>query len=487
MNMPFDFNPITLSLDISEPFGASEKAIVINSVSDFPDPVNGIITLPFNQDYIIDGIVDIGVNKIRQETGSTNSLITIDGFSIGGGGGKLLYTGTESMFITTDGGASLGLVGLHLIASNGSLFDLGNNWSPLPNYTTSGVDNRDIFCLGHNLVENDFVRLPSGDGDADEWFYVSNVYNLASFQINKSPSNPATDKPGAFACLSSNTGGFFTAENTVFTTKNVGILNNYSLVNVSSFTLFCQDGFKFSNISRLNIDGFQWSANLNNNGIAILLYAVFDSVSISRGYFAPALTEYALLIEPQSTVRIGNVNGVSFSGHYGGGFFAPTSLDGHEPVWRFSGNSGVHDSNVIGFLSDSNNTTNETAISVKNIWYKINTNQTVLALNSGRFEMPISGRLLYTGVEELHGNAFFSLTVDITSGSGAKYLEFGIFKNGAIIPGYLSQKQVEAVVRTAVLMCPIVANTGDYFEIFVRNTTDNSDCIVHSLQFLITI
>lgn len=96
---------------------------VIQSLSDFPDPVGGVITLVENELYQINGFVDIATNRL---------VINGNNPFIGKNGGHdgLTYTGTGDMF-TSETGEALTLIALAINCPNGTVFNMDGGGSGL--------------------------------------------------------------------------------------------------------------------------------------------------------------------------------------------------------------------------------------------------------------------------------------------------------------------------------------------------------------------
>lgn len=93
--------------------GVTSKTVIVNDLSDFPDPVSGVITLADNKAYLISN--DIATSN-RFVLGQNTVIFSNDPFTV-----TLTYTGSGSMFTFVNGGQSIKQIGL--ACPNGSLFD----------------------------------------------------------------------------------------------------------------------------------------------------------------------------------------------------------------------------------------------------------------------------------------------------------------------------------------------------------------------------
>lgn len=122
--MPQDFNDIvgtTQMYNQSEIDSGFSKLrtnfVLVKSLSDFPTPVGGVITLVNNTTYEINGSVNIGTNTIT--VGISNKITGIDKSD-----DKLIYTGTSAMINGTNQDFTVAFITLAAITAGGSVFNL---------------------------------------------------------------------------------------------------------------------------------------------------------------------------------------------------------------------------------------------------------------------------------------------------------------------------------------------------------------------------
>jgi len=426
-------------------------------------------------------------NRFQQPAGSWNTFLTTDPFSIGGGGGQIIYTGSQAMFTTALGGdSSLWFKYLSLIAPNGSIFDIGDTWEALSNVTVSGGTNQVLtFASAHGLSVGDKVKIPSGAGSEDEYFDVTIIYGANSCRINKSATTVITGASGSERALTVNNGGsvLFTLSNII--ASNFGKIQNYGFLTSELALVGCANGFDLTNIQRVAFNYFQWTDGQNvSGGTALSMKGVFDNIAMTTGYAQPNSNESIIYVDPQSTINSAAVTGVSFDNTLGGEWFKTGSIDQTDIYWKYSANSGLQDSRKVGFISIVDNA-DDTDIGVQNTWYKVS-GITSLSSNSERFSMPSNNRLQYDGIEDFVGSATVSFSASRDSVGTPIDTEFSVYKNGIIIENYICDPTLTDDVQVLPLVVPVTASTGDYFELWCRNTTNTNDILVRNMQFTIS-
>ena len=115
----------------------------------------------------------------------------------------------------------------------------------------------------------------------------------------------------------------------------------------------------------------------------------------------------------------------------------------------------------------------ETSISTVDTWTKVSGTTTSVDLDS--FTMPASNRLTYTGTPDvrLHGQ----FTGSFQGAANAKAWEIGLAKNGTIITDSIVGQQIvtSAQEENVVVTVDVAVSTNDYVEVFIQNTTDNTN------------
>jgi hypothetical protein len=105
------------------------NTVLIKSLSDFPTPSGGNITLVANTAYQINGAVNIGTNTL---TFNTSNLI----YGVDKSSDQLIYTGTSGMLINANKDCSIAFLTLAAITTGGSVYNFTGS--------TNKVEFRDI-------------------------------------------------------------------------------------------------------------------------------------------------------------------------------------------------------------------------------------------------------------------------------------------------------------------------------------------------------
>lgn len=98
--------------------------VIVKSLSDFPAPSAGIITLNNNFTYRISGTVNVGTNRIQ--LGISNLIAGLDKSD-----DKLVYTGTSSLIIGTNLDFSMNRLTVACVTGGGSVFGLNGTTNNL--------------------------------------------------------------------------------------------------------------------------------------------------------------------------------------------------------------------------------------------------------------------------------------------------------------------------------------------------------------------
>lgn len=149
--------------------------VVVNSLSDLPAPVAGVITLVDNKTYLFQGVVNIGTNRIA--LGVSNTIIGIDKSSDG-----VLYTGTSSLFTGVDQDFSLRDCLVSAPVAGSTVFNLTG--TIIKRLEIAGVifggcrdlgtiTGYDLFVLRNSLISLSYLGLKLGS--INEVIIVDNV------------------------------------------------------------------------------------------------------------------------------------------------------------------------------------------------------------------------------------------------------------------------------------------------------------------------
>jgi hypothetical protein len=446
---------------------------VIKNVNDLPAPVGGVITLAQNQSYVIDGEINIGTNQIAQLDDSFNTFISTDPFAVGGGGGQIVYEGTDAMFVTSGKRSSYWFKAIGLLAPNGKIFDLGDNWQLLP--STSVTNTTVTTATDHNLSVNDRVRFPNvGTGIGEEYFYVESITSSTVFEIHKPVFLDFADNTDCYYSLLNEEGGSVLADISLIIANDIGTIQNYGFLTVSFAAVGCGQGYDLINVGRTNFSFLQWTDGQNLvGGTALSLRGVMNNFSVNSGnYIQPKSNEAIMYVDPQSTLQAGVVTGVSFDSSLGGLWFRNDSLDQTDPYWKYSGNSGIEDSEVKALVYLNNNISNttisaiNTPVKIAGSWIEGNTERFLLS----------SDRLNYTGIEKAIIDVVLIATVEPELGVEVTASLY-IAKNGT--PIISSRGRASAKNDTQVTcLANISVETDDYIEAWIENNTGTQNILV---------
>lgn len=112
----------------------------------------------------------------------------------------------------------------------------------------------------------------------------------------------------------------------------------------------------------------------------------------------------------------------------------------------------------------------ETEIANVNEWTKVEGVTALSAPHQRYVDMPLDGRLRYTGGPDHHFHLVTS--VSITAASNNQNVEIAIAKAGVILPGDMERKIANgADVGSTAIHSDVTLSTSEYVEVWVRNTT----------------
>ncbi len=163
--------------------------VIVTSLSDFPAPVGGTITLEDNKTYRINGAVNLGSNSITM--GESNTIFGEDKSD-----DQLIYTGTGAMINATNKDFTIRSITIAAITSGSQVFNLTgtdckNQFSDniFANCKSIGtIGGGDLLIIDRNLFTNNEDGIEFTGGLA-HLFYRDNVYdnNIAGAAV-KIPS-----------------------------------------------------------------------------------------------------------------------------------------------------------------------------------------------------------------------------------------------------------------------------------------------------------
>lgn len=215
---------------------------------------------------------------------------------------------------------------------------------------------------------------------------------------------------------------------------------------------------------------------------AIRLSSTFNGtlVDFTTNFISNVATNFVFLsVVSGSAVSNGkiteNLSGVNLTSPFSG--VAPSDAN-----WWFSGNSFIRNSRVLGKIYQE--TEYALTITTVNTWVKITNIVNTLSLME-RFTAA-SSRLTYSGKESVV--CIPSFDISCSSVSNNQVLEFELRKNNVAIPGSKAvARTAQSTSRVSISLNDIIdMATNDYIEIFVRNTTSNSNVIIDGISLTIS-
>jgi len=381
--------------------------IEIGSLSDFPAPVGGVITLAKDQAYFIKNPINIGNNRITIPPNSSTPIcfpIIFQGIAM------ITYEGTDSMFFDDGDGRFWLFENPGFSAPNGSIFDCGD---------VAG-------SAGNSII----IRLGIALGSV-----------------------------------------------------SVGEIRNYDFYTFDSFAMVAnQSGIILNSLNNVLGQYLQWTGGTNIAGHGVTFRGDFKTISIVGGNTESNSSESVFLIEQSSTVVAGSVGNMTYLKN-GGEFFDSSGKDSSDPSWRFSGCSGIRNSNSIGTMNMEGNITNTniTALTPTNF------TGTTFAGTLERFTHTTSpNRLTYIGEEPIIVRVSAHITIKSTVKQNNTYFLY-IYKNGLKIPNISSSRLLSEITDKGSLSLATNINLdkNDYIEIYIENKVNSTAVLIESIQVVI--
>lgn len=218
-----------------------EMVVVVNSASDFPAPVSGVITLEANKAYIIGSTITLS-DRIQYSQGSR-----IAGY--GPGPSQIIYTGSGTLFTATNTFLYLEQLFV-LFTGGGSIFDcdsssLADQFAFISNIQAVGMTSIGTFTAIGPVIDNCFLSgftsgftfsgavgsidiesVITADASASAVHYDLGSSTMDGFSLSKVlPSGSGTAISGLVSSGNINSGGIATVTDSDF--RSIGTpLNN---------------------------------------------------------------------------------------------------------------------------------------------------------------------------------------------------------------------------------------------------------------------
>lgn len=225
--------------------------VLVKSLSDFPTPVSGVITLEDNISYEINGAVNIGTNRIV--VGTSNIIYGIDKSD-----DRLIYTGNGSMITNTNEDLTIRTLLLYAPTSGSQVFDFtgsSNKIQITDNIFTSCNDlgtfnGGDILVIDRNLI-SDCSDGFEFKGTLEHLFVTDNVCERNNGNLIYLPSGTYSSImiKGNYFKIPAAQKGLYIVSNSISVT-DAKIVNNFFMDNgtyVSGVTNNYADWFFYGN------------------------------------------------------------------------------------------------------------------------------------------------------------------------------------------------------------------------------------------------
>jgi hypothetical protein len=108
---------------------------------------------------------------------------------------------------------------------------------------------------------------------------------------------------------------------------------------------------------------------------------------------------------------------------------------------------------------------------------------TTTAGDMNQFDMPVDGRLRYTGVPNRHMH--IAVTTSFTCANNNKVIGLKIAKNGTVLDDTIARRKVStgADIGSTALHGDVMLSTNDYLELFLTNETDSTNATIENVYF----
>lgn len=163
--------------------------------------------------------------------------------------------------------------------------------------------------------------------------------------------------------------------------------------------------------------------------------------------------------------------------------------DAQSIPWTFSGNSGIENTNVNGFVAMSGNSIVTVNPGI-NVWAPV-AGVTTLASTATRYSMPANSTLRYLGSSDFKGVGIVECSLYRIGGTFADNFELSVFKNGSLLTvsgeNFISEAAFASNdSKTLNFQFPVEASTNDDFLVALRCTSSGTtDLVCKHLQMTI--
>lgn len=401
-----------------------ENDIVINELSDFPDPdENGFINLQDEWTYQINGNVNIAPYKIKMGVGST--LYGINPVR------DLLITSVDGALINSENAAGIiknvGLNNLH--PTDGEIFDIVGDGTNLFMCQT-------IYIMEHTNI---------GKIENLAWLLFDSIYVI--------------DFKGTLRLVGSDS-------------ETIGTPNSIGAMTVLMDKLYILEQSTTGNTFLTIDEGYFttikiWDGTIKLSDGNTFLYVDPSQVDLAHGTLQAGLLSNNIFI-----LDIDEADVLS-------------GIDHIQGCWRFSDNLNIQNSNILAYIAFSGNDT-ETDITTSNEYVKVaGTNDGssfAERMDITQDDARIDHICIITPKLSLEFTLFGSIQVDGTNQTAL----IGIFKNGEgppIVEQSIFCPRPDEPMTFALSTFDTNSHVDDYYEVFVANTNDTNNITVVDMQF----
>jgi hypothetical protein len=259
---------------------------------------------------------------------------------------------------------------------------------------------------------------------------------------------------------------------------NIGTIKGFNIVFMSVVNFYGnQNGITYENIGSLLIENMAWFSN-NSNTFETYI-GTFSLIQKLGGFSEPLIANSAIALDVSGIISLlsGSMKTVDFSG------------DGTMISGSFSKKWEVESSGIDTETDDVSGgniyitSVSTTTISSSSTPVKIS--GTTSTANLFRFTAPVSNRMVYDGTKTRKFQVMAAISM--TSPSNNKIYKFYIAKNGTVLPetGQLRKIASGSDVGALSIFGVVELVPGDYVEVWVENTTDNSNITIESMNLTV--
>lgn len=260
--------------------------------------------------------------------------------------------------------------------------------------------------------------------------------------------------------------------------NNVGNIKGFNIVYMSVINYSGnQNGITYESVTSLLLENMAWFSNNSNTFEKYV--GTFTIIQKIGGFSSPLLANSAVAVDVTGVVALtsGSIKTVDFGGD-------GTRISGvFSKKWEVEavGITTEKDDVAGGNIYISSITT--TTIATVGVPVKITSATTTS--NLFRFTAPVSNRMVYAGTKTRTFQVMAAISM--TSPANNKIYKFYIAKNGVVLPQTAQLRKIGTGTDVGALSIFGVVSLapGDYVEVWVENTTDNTNIVIESMNMTV--